>query len=110
MKDQVLKVKNKLLEILHERNMSIYQLAIMSDISEACIRNWYSKRNYSPSLDSLQKIAEALNISIVQLFIDKDDMLYPVDLETKELIDGFIKLDNNKKQLILDLMKSYHKK
>ena len=66
MEEKIIEIKNKIKNVLKEKNMNIYQLSLKSEVTEACIRNWYSKRNYSPSLESLQKIAEALNISVTE--------------------------------------------
>lgn len=109
MEEKIIEIKNKIKNVLKEKNMNIYQLSLKSEVTEACIRNWYSKRNYAPSIESLYKIAKALDLSLSQIFLDNDATLYPVDSETKELIDNFILLDPDKKQLIIQLAKSYNK-
>lgn len=103
-------VKDRVKYLIKERGMSIYELANVADISEACIRNWYGKRNYVPSIDSLQKICEVLNVSMAQLFVDEKEEFYPVNEELKDLIINWQKLDSNKKELILSLIKSYIRK
>jgi len=109
MEEKIIEIKNKIKNVLKEKNMNIYQLSLKSEVTEACIRNWYSKRNYAPSIESLHKIAKALDLSLSQIFLDKDATFYPVDSETKELIDNFLLLDPDKKKLILQLTKSYNK-
>ena len=46
------KLKEKVLLEAEKRGLTLYKLAEMADISHVCIRNWYSKRNYKPSLYS----------------------------------------------------------
>jgi len=109
MEEKIKQVKDKIKNTLKVKNMNIYQLSIKSEVTEACIRNWYSKRNYAPSIESLHKIAKALGLSLSEMFLDSDATLYPVDAETKEFLDNFAMLDPDKKQLIIQITKSYNK-
>lgn len=101
-------VKQKIRTILEERGMSIYELASQSDISDPCIRNWFSKRNYVPSLTSLVSVCDVLGITLAQLFADDEDF-YPLNQECKELIDCWQKLNAEEKQAVLAVIKSYCK-
>ena len=109
MDNKIQNIKQKIKDVMTAKNMSIYQLAYKADVSEACIRNWYSKRNYDPSLETLQKISDVLGISLSQTVLDKDETLYPVNNETKELIENWLKLDHDKQQLVLNIIKSYNR-
>ncbi|MCI9504261.1 MAG: hypothetical protein HFE26_02560 [Clostridia bacterium] len=51
----VTKVKEKIKALLESQNLTVYELAQKSDLTEACIRNWFTKRNYTPSLEALEK-------------------------------------------------------
>jgi transcriptional regulator with XRE-family HTH domain len=101
------KIKNKLKEIIKARKISINQLAIDSDVSDTCIRNWFSNRNYTPTLEKLLKICRGLHINAAELFIDDNNNLYPLDNSQKELINEWNSLNEKQKQAILIHIKSY---
>ena len=109
MTNKIIEIKDKIKQLMKEKNMSIYQLSLKSGVTDSCIRNWYSKRNYAPNLEPLEKVAKALDVSLTQLLLDKDETLYPVDKQTKEFIEMYLTLNKNQKQLILDLMKEFKK-
>ena len=109
MSDKIQEVKLLIKRILESKNMTIYQLSLKSGVSEACIRNWYSDRNYTPNLESLEKVCLALGISLSQLFIGSNESLYPIDDTTKELIESWLILDKHKQQLVIALMKELKK-
>lgn len=109
MTDKTIEIKEKIKDLMKKRNMSIYQLALKSGVSEACIRNWYSKRNYAPNLEPLQKVANALDIPFAQLFISENEKIYPIDKPTKKLLDDYFSLDVERRQLVADLIKQMKK-
>lgn len=53
---------NKVEQILKQKNMSIYRLAKLSGISENTLRNY--KNGSEPSFTNMDKIAQALNVSL----------------------------------------------
>lgn len=91
------------------RNLTMYALAQRSDLSQACIANWYNKRNYQPSVDALEKICTGLEITMAELFSDEDAFLMPLTSETKQLVNDWHKLENAQKQAIISHIKSYLK-
>lgn len=109
MTDKTIEIKERVKDLMKKKNMSIYQLALKSGVSEACIRNWYSKRNYAPNLEPLQKVAKALDIPFAQLFIGEDEKLYPIDKPTKKLLDDYFSLDVENRQLVANLIKQMKK-
>ena len=109
MTDKTIKIKQRIKDLLKSKNMTIYQLSLKSGVSEACIRNWYSKRNYTPNLEPLQKVANALEIPFAQLFVSEDEKLYPLDKPTKKLLDDYYSLDVERRQLVADLIKQMKK-
>jgi len=109
MTDKTIEIKQRIKDLLKKKNMTIYQLALKSGVSEACIRNWYSKRNYAPNLEPLQKVANALEIPFAQLFVSEDEKLYPLDKSTKDLLDDYFSLDVERRQLVADLIKQMKK-
>lgn len=109
MSDNSFEIKQRIKRFMQEKNMTIYQLALKSGVSEACIRNWYSKRNYAPNLEPLKKVANALEIPFVRLLIEDNEELYPMNIETKKFVDDYLTLNNANKQLVSDLIKQLKK-
>lgn len=73
-------------EILNQRGITLKDFAQKSGISASNLSN-YLNGNISPTLETLKKIASALDIDIVELFKEKDDIeiyakldgvLYPI--------------------------------
>lgn len=56
-------VVNTINQILFERNMSAAELARLSGLSNKTVRNMLNKKS-SPSLKTLEKIANALNYNL----------------------------------------------
>ena len=56
-------VVNAINQILFERNMSAAELARLSGLSSKTVRNMLNKKS-SPSLRTLEKIANALNYNL----------------------------------------------
>ena len=76
----------RLKEILTQRGITLKDFASMSGISQSNLSN-YLNGNISPTLDTLKKIANNLDIDVVELFKEKDDIefyakcdgiLYPI--------------------------------
>lgn len=63
-----------------------YKLSQQSDLSQACISNWYTKKKYEPSLSALEKVCIGLGVSMSELFCDENEEMMPVNTETRELL------------------------
>lgn len=79
----------RLKEILSQRGITLKDFAQMSGISQSNLSN-YLNGNISPTLDTLKRIANSLNIEVVELFKEKDciefyvkhdEILYPISKE-----------------------------
>ena len=95
------RVKLRIREIIEQRGISIYALAEKADLTEACIRNWYTKRNYTPSLEAVEKICLALEVTETELVRREDEKLIPATLDERNLIKSWLLLDEKQKKLIL---------
>ena len=80
------RVKFKIKELIEIKKISIYELAEKADLTEACIRNWYTKRNYTPSLEAIEKICRAFDISESELVRRDDEELISMT-EKKKLVN-----------------------
>ncbi len=86
----------RLREILKDKNMTIGQLSEISGISQSNLSNYMSGK-ISPTLDTLNKLASALDIELVDLFRKKEDIVLMVryndelmEINKKDLIDFII--------------------
>jgi transcriptional regulator with XRE-family HTH domain len=70
----VSRVKDKIKKLIESRNVTVYELAQKSDLTEACIRNWFTKRNYTPSLEALEKISKAFQIEPFELLCEDAEL------------------------------------
>ena len=91
-------MKLRLKEILAQSHITLNDFAISSGLSQSNLSN-YLNGNISPTLDTLNRIAENLGIDITELFKEKDSVelfvkhngiLYPI---TK---DDIIEIITNK--------------
>ncbi len=105
--DTISKVKWKIKELLIQKDMSIYELAAKAEITDACIRNWYTKRNYNPSLVAIIKICSALEISVAELFRDENDEQITVGEEEKHLLSCWAVLSDKQKGVIKTLIQTF---
>lgn len=95
------RVKFRIKELIEIKRISIYELAEKSDLTEACIRNWYTKRNYTPSLEAIEKICRAFDISESELVRRDDEELVPMTEKEKLLLKNWLLLDEKQRNLIL---------
>lgn len=102
-------LKSKIKDLLKEKKMSIYEVSKKAQVSPACIRNWYNKRNYSPSLDVLIRICGVLNISLAQLFASDDEEVCVLDKNAKRFITKFNLLNETEKNAVIVHVESYNK-
>ena len=97
----VKRVKLKIKELIEIKKISIYELAEKADLTEACIRNWYTKRNYTPSLEAIEKICRAFDIPESELVRRDDEELIPMTEKEKQLLKNWLLLDEKQRNLIL---------
>ena len=61
-------VKNRLLELLGEKKMSIHKLAIESAVAPSTIKNILYGKSQNPGIVTIKKICDGLDISIREFF------------------------------------------
>lgn len=101
------RVKFKIKELIEIKKISIYELAEKADLTEACIRNWYTKRNYTPSLEAIEKICRAFDISESELVRRDDEELISMTEKEKQLLKNWLMLDEKQRKLILMQMDAF---
>jgi transcriptional regulator with XRE-family HTH domain len=66
-------VRLRLKAVLKEKNMSMGKLSRISDVSFNTIRRISNDPTYSPTLNTLERIARALNVPISALYEEVPD-------------------------------------
>lgn len=61
-------VKERILELCAERNITINKLGTISGVTQSTINNIVSGRNNSTTIATIKKLCDGLNISIVEFF------------------------------------------
>ena len=61
-------VKNRLLELLGEKDMSIYKLAIESAVPPSSIKNILYGKSKNPGIVTIKMLCDGLGISINEFF------------------------------------------
>ena len=64
--------KNRILELCKENNISINKLSTMSGITQSTLNNIVSGRNNSPTVSTIKKICDGLEITIFDFFNTED--------------------------------------
>lgn len=62
-------ISERLFKIMKKKNVSQYELANITGITQSTISDWKTKKT-NPSADKLMKICDALDISIEELLQD----------------------------------------
>ena len=65
-------VKNRILQLLEEKNMSIYKLAMESAVSPSSIKNILYGKSVNPGIVTLKMLCDGFGITIVEFF-DADE-------------------------------------
>lgn len=102
-----MEVKTKIKNLMKAQHISTYALAQASDLTQTCIANWYSKRNYEPSITALEKVCNALHISMAQLFCGKDEEMICVDKELKSIYESWLMLTDEQRLVVKSVVNSY---
>ena len=98
--DGVAKVKWRIKDYMEQKEISIYELARKADLTEACIRNWYTKRGYTPSLEAIIKVSKALEVPIADFFREEGEEQLYVTKEEKELLTDWSMLSDKQRGVV----------
>ena len=74
-------VKELILELCAERNITINKLGTISGVTQSTINNIVSGRNNSTTIATIKKLCDGLNISIVEFF--SSDVFNDLEQEIK---------------------------
>lgn len=72
-------VKERILELYREKNISINKLSTMSGVTQSTVNNIVSGRNRSATISTIKKLCDGLGITIEQFF--DSDLFRDLDQE-----------------------------
>ena len=61
-------VKERILELCRERDISINRLSSMSGVTQSTVNNIVSGRNHSTTISTIKKLCDGLGITIEEFF------------------------------------------
>ena len=61
-------VRQRILELCEERNLSVNKLSTMSGVTQSTVNNIVSRRNHSATISTIKKLCDGLGISIEEFF------------------------------------------
>lgn len=61
-------VKERILELCRERNLSVNKLSTISGVTQSTVNNIVSGRNNSATVSTLKKLCDGLGITIEEFF------------------------------------------
>ena len=61
-------VKERILQLCRERDLSVNRLCTMSGVTQSTVNNIVSDRNHSATVSTIQKLCDGLGISIRDFF------------------------------------------
>lgn len=96
-------INKKIENLRFQRGWSLYELAQEAGITQSTLTSMI-KRDSPPKIDTLECICEAFGITLSQFFME-DEQLEVLSKKEKELISLYRKLQENKRQALIDLLK-----
>ena len=74
-------VRERILELCRERDITVNKLAMISGITQSTLNNIVSGRNNSTTVSTIKKICDGLEISIMDFF--QSDIFVDLEQEVK---------------------------
>ena len=96
-----MKLNDHLKQLRTSKNLSVYKLARMTDVSENHIRS-IEKGNAQPSVFTLEKLLTALGTNLAEFFNEEQSVLYPTEME-QELLLAVRRLDPEQTKALIQL-------
>ena len=93
--------KQRIRELMAQRQWSEYRLAIASGLSRSTIANIFS-RNTTPSIATLESICSAFGITLAQFFSDGE--MVELTPEQREMFSAWSSLSTHQKEALSHLI------
>jgi len=95
-------------QLCDERGITKYKLSQMTGMSQTALGNITSKSSV-PTIPTLQKICDALGITLAQFFAQDGVRLDLTDLQ-KEILETWDELDVKEREIMISFVRSLRKK
>lgn len=86
-----------------KRGWTEYRLSECSGLPQSTISAWYRK-NLVPSVPSLEKVCQAFNITMSQLFAECEGESVTLTNEQTELLNRWSRLDKRQQEVVFQLL------
>ena len=94
--------KERIKELMRERNWTEYRLAIASGLSQSTVANIFN-RNTTPSVVTLEAICQGFGITLAQFFAEGD--MVELTEEQKEMFNAWSTLTKEQKDVLYQLIR-----
>lgn len=94
--------REKLVEVMKNKGVSMYRLWKLSGVSQSTISDMINKKGKNPTTKTLQRIADALDVSINDLF-DENESENKGDFKPTLSVKEQEKLDKQAEELVDEL-------
>ena len=74
-------VRQRIIELCQERNLSINALSIQSGVTQSTVNNIVGGRNHSTTVATIQKLCDGLEMTITEFF--QSDLFSNIEPEVK---------------------------
>ena len=85
-------VKERILELCREQNISVNKLCTMSGVTQSTVNNIINNRNNSTTIATIKKLCDGLNITVEEFFsseifrnLDQEIHMHQINLIMGEL-------------------------
>ena len=65
-------VKNRILTLLEEKNISIHKLALESGVPPSTIKNILYGKSVNPGISTIKMLCDGFNITVIEFFNSKE--------------------------------------
>ena len=95
---------NRIKELMAEKNISINMLAKKSDIAQSTLSSMMNRENL-PTLPTLTKICEGLNITLPQFFMQESDYVLTLTDNQSAMLSVYNSLTDDNQCLLFSIAK-----
>ena len=74
-------VKERILELCREKNLSVNKLSNMSGVTQSTVNNIVSGRNHSTTISTIKKLCDGMGITIEEFF--NSELFHGLEQEIK---------------------------
>ena len=100
--ESMVNVRDRLKQLMDERDLNMYSLAKRSGLSWNTIKNIFS-RSTNPTVTTLSMLCDGLGITLAQFFEDGNDSAH-LTAEQQHLINRWNQLSDREKETVSNMM------